>query len=99
MLAGDWDRLRWGDVVGRGPLFFARTGVEVFLHELLPPRESIASAHQGDYGRSYGSVTPDRLGRSMMSVMAMLRQLQTGACFRVVTHPFRRTIAIISAKI
>ena len=44
MLANDWDRLCRGDVVARAPFFIARDCVEVFLDDMLPPRQPVAPA-------------------------------------------------------
>ena len=40
------------DIVAWNPVFLARGGVEIFLDKLFPPRQSVASAHKNNYGRS-----------------------------------------------
>jgi hypothetical protein len=42
MLTDDRDGLGGSDVVSRAPVFLARDGIEVFLNDLLYPRESSA---------------------------------------------------------
>jgi hypothetical protein len=37
MLADGWDRLSWGDVVTRIPVFFTGYSIEVFFDKLLSP--------------------------------------------------------------
>ena len=51
MLADHRDRLGRGDVVPRRPVVIPMGSIEVFLDKLLPPRQSVSSAHAGDYGR------------------------------------------------
>jgi hypothetical protein len=45
MLADDCYRLGGGDVEAGSPVGFVGTAIEIFLHDLLPPRESESSAH------------------------------------------------------
>src|ERR1019366_3330445 len=45
ILADDCDRLGRRDVVPRAPVWFVGNAVEIFLDNLLSPRQSIASAH------------------------------------------------------
>jgi hypothetical protein len=40
------------DIVAWNPVFLARGGVEIFLDKLFPPRQSLASAHKNNYGKS-----------------------------------------------
>jgi hypothetical protein len=46
MLADDWNGLGGGDVVARSPVGFVGSAVEIFLDNLLSPRESISAAHR-----------------------------------------------------
>jgi hypothetical protein len=39
-------RLCWGDVLTLGAVFFPRRSVEILLDDLLPARESVATAHR-----------------------------------------------------
>jgi hypothetical protein len=54
VLADDWDWLGRSDVVAGVPVSFARNDFEVLFDHLLPPRQSIASAH--------GEIMADRTG-------------------------------------
>jgi hypothetical protein len=45
-LADDRDVLGRGDVVSRIPVTFDPGGVEILFNYLLPPRQTIASAHK-----------------------------------------------------
>ena len=45
MLADNRNGLGRGDVVARSPIVLPSGSVEVFLDDLLPPRESVSSAH------------------------------------------------------
>jgi hypothetical protein len=39
------------DVVPGNPFWFVGNAVEMLLNDLLSPGESVAPAHEGDYGR------------------------------------------------
>ena len=52
MLPHDRNGLCRGDVETGIPVVGVRGHVEVFLDKLLPTRQSVASAHAEDYGRS-----------------------------------------------
>lgn len=54
MLPDHRDWLRGRDVVARVPIASPRGGIELYLDDLLSARQSVASAHRGDYGR-FGS--------------------------------------------
>ena len=45
MLADRRNRLGWRDVVAGRPVVFPRLGLELFLDYLLPPRQSVPTAH------------------------------------------------------
>jgi len=45
MLTDDWDWLGRGDIVPRTPIILPISSVEVFLDDLLPPRQSVPTAH------------------------------------------------------
>jgi hypothetical protein len=45
MLADHGNGLGRGDVVAWNPDFLAGDAIEVFLHDLLSPRKSVAAAH------------------------------------------------------
>ena len=70
ILANDWDWLSRGNVVARSPFASVWHCVEVFVDKLLPSRQSVSSAHVGDYGRSAirsCARGPSRLNRSLRS--------------------------------
>jgi hypothetical protein len=46
ILANEWDGLGGSNVVPRIPVFISRDGSEVFLNDLLSPRQSVAPAHE-----------------------------------------------------
>ncbi len=45
MLADHWDGLSWSDVIAWIPVVFPVGSIEMFLDDLFPPRQSVASAH------------------------------------------------------
>ena len=46
MLADDGHGLCRGDVEARTPVGFVGNAIEIFFDNLLPPRQSIAAAHE-----------------------------------------------------
>lgn len=54
MLADDRDRLGRRNVIARAPDFLAGDAIEVFLDNLLPPRQSVAPTH--------GTIMADQVG-------------------------------------
>jgi hypothetical protein len=46
MLADNGHRLGWSDIEPRVPIVVPRIAVEMFLDDLLPPRQSVTPAHE-----------------------------------------------------
>jgi hypothetical protein len=64
MLADHWDKLGRRNVVPWRPVVLPIGSVEVFLDDLLPPRQPVSTAH----GRSLWQISPSSSGRATFRI-------------------------------
>jgi hypothetical protein len=76
MLPHDRNGLRRRDVVPWTPVVLPIGSFEMFRDDLFPPRKPVATAHEGDYGRSEITLAFSTLKHPCLSLEVQVTNLE-----------------------